>query len=356
MIYLVLLCALGLAAGFMLLVRVPLCPASGSAITPRNSVIIPARNEERNLPRLLNSLGRSGSVPGEVIVIDDASEDATASVGADYGAVVCKSRSLPAGWTGKTWACFQGVEIASGDVLVFLDADTWCEPGGFERMVNLHQTQTENVAVSILPFHVTCKPYEELSLFFNLLMAFAAGGFGLFGGGRLFGQCLIISRSLYESVGGHAAVRAHILENVELSSLVEAFGGRCVCIAGRGALSVRMFPEGYVQLWEGWMKAFASGAAATDTRVLFLAAYWLTALSTTFLLVLFSAGHLRIAGSILYGAFVLQLWWFARQIGTFRLLSCVLYPIPLFFFFFLFTGSFLRRTFKRQVTWRGRQL
>lgn len=356
MIYLVLLCALGLVAGFMLLLRVPLCPESHAPITSRSSVIIPARNEERNLPRLLNSLGTSGSVPGEVIVVDDASEDATAAVASAHGAMVSASRALPAGWTGKTWACFQGAEIATGEVLVFLDADTWCEADGFERVLHLYNREVKDVALSLLPFHMTRKPYEELSLFFNLLMAFGAGGFGWFGGGRLFGPCLVISRSLYELVGGHAAVRGHILENVELSPLLEAVGGRCVCLGGRGTLNVRMFSEGFHQLWDGWMKAFANGAAATDSRVLILAVYWLTALSTTFLLVLFAAGQTRIAAVMLYAAFVVQLWWFARQIGAFRLLTCVLYPISLFFFFALFAGSFFRRAFKRQVTWRGRQL
>jgi 4,4'-diaponeurosporenoate glycosyltransferase len=161
---------------------------------------------------------------------------------------------------------------------------------------------------------------------------------------------------LYESVGGHAAVRGHILENVELSRLVESAGGRCVCVGGRGTLNVGMFAEGFHQLWDGWMKAFVNGAAATDVRVLVLAVYWLSALSTTFMLVLVAAGQMRIAAAILYAAFVVQLWWFSRQIGAFRVLACILYPIPLFFFFILFTGSFLRRAFKRQVTWRGRQL
>jgi 4,4'-diaponeurosporenoate glycosyltransferase len=354
MIYLVLLCALGLAAGFMLLVRAPLCSAGAAAITPKCSVIIPARNEERNLPRLLNSL-RDAWLAHEIIVVDDASMDGTAAVAAAHGAAVHASSPLPAAWTGKTWACFQGAEMATGDVLVFLDADTWFEPGGFEKVMGFYAAEEGEVALSVLPSHMMRRPYESLSLFFNLLMAFGAGGFGFFGGQRLFGPSLVISRKLYEAIGGHAAVRRHILENVALSGLVEEAGARCVCIAGRGTLNVRMFPEGFHQLWEGWMKAFANGAAATDSRVLVLAVYWLTALSTTFLL-LFAAGPARVATVILYVAFALQTWWFARQLGNFRLAACLLYPIPLSFFFVLFTGSFLRRSFKRQVTWRGRQL
>ena len=94
--------------------------------------------------------------------------------------------------------------------IVFLDADTWFEPGGFETIISSYRKLPGEVALSILPFQVTQKPYEGLSLFFSLLVAFGAGGFGLFGSGRLFGQSLIISRSLYESSGGHAAFLNHI--------------------------------------------------------------------------------------------------------------------------------------------------
>lgn len=356
MIYLLLFCASGLVAGFLLLFRVPFVSAGPKTGLPSISVIIPARNEEHNLPRLLKSLKDSDEVQHEVIVIDDDSLDSTASVAAACGAKVHSSRNLPMGWTGKTWACFQGAEIANGDVFVFLDADTWFEPGGFETLVSSYKKLSGEVALSILPFQVTQKPYEELSLFFNLLVAFGAGGFGWLGGERLFGPSLIMSRSLYKAVGGHAAVRDHILENVELSGLVKAAGSRCVCAGGRSALNVRMFPAGVSQLWEGWMKAFADGASATDSRVLLAVIGWLSSLAATFLLLMFATGMVRTASAFIYAGFALQLWWFGRQLGTYHPIACILYPVPLLFFFSLFSGSFIRRMFKLQVTWRGRQL
>jgi 4,4'-diaponeurosporenoate glycosyltransferase len=356
MIYLLFFCASGLGAGFLLLFRVPCFRVKKNKGTPAISVIIPARNEEDNLPRLLSSLKGCDGMQHEVIVVDDASVDNTASVAAVYGARVCASRNLPAGWTGKTWACSQGAAIATGDIFVFLDADTWFEPGGFDTLVTSYRNLSGEVALSILPYQVTREPYEELSLFFNLLVAFGAGGFGLLGGERLFGQSLFISRTLYDLAGGHAAVRNHILENVELSGLVKARGGRCVCAGGRGALNVRMFPEGFSQLWEGWIKAFANGASATELRVLVLVICWLSSLAATFLLLAFASEIVRISSAFIYAGFVLQLWWFARQIGTYHPACCILYPVPLLFFFGLFSASSLRRIFRLQVTWRGRQL
>jgi 4,4'-diaponeurosporenoate glycosyltransferase len=356
-IVLFVLCALGLPAGLLLLVRVPLCSPAGAAQAAGVSVVIPARNEEHNLPPLLSSLLAARPGPNEVIVVDDHSADGTAAVATAHGTRVLAARPLPAGWTGKTWSCAQGAEAARADLLLFLDADTWLAPGGFERLTATFAALGPGpVALSVLPYHVMHRTYEELSLFFNLLMAFGAGGFGLLGRGRLFGQSLLIPRTLYAASGGHAAVRRQILENVALSRRVEAAGGRCVCRGGRGVLQVRMFPEGFSQLCEGWTKAFADGAAASDERVLGMAIFWLSALCATFLLVLMASGPLRVAASALYLCFAMQVAWCARQIGAFRLLTCALYPIPLLFFFALFTRSALRRSLGQKVTWRGRQL
>ena len=323
----------------------------------RLSIIIPARNEERNLPRLLASLRNNGSDAHEVIVVDDGSTDATAAVAVAGGASVLTARALPPGWTGKTWACTQGAEKATGDLLLFLDADTWFASHGVGRLVSAWERNSEQrVALSLLPFHVTHDPYEELSLFFNLLMAFGAGGFGVLGKPKLFGQCLLISRELYKASGGHAAVRGRILENFAMADRIEAVDGRCVCLGGRGVLQLRMFPEGLGQLCESWKKAFADGAAASDSAVLALAVAWLTALCTVFLLLCFTASPMRELAAALYLLAVVQVFWSARQVGAFRWSTALLYPIPLLFFFGLFANSLLSRILRRQVSWRGRQI
>ncbi len=357
MIPLAIICVLGLPAGFLLLMRVPLCSADGEAPSATVSVVIPARNEEGTLPALLDSLHAAGSGPREVIVVDDHSTDATAQVAKAHGARVVSALPLPIGWTGKSWACAQGAAAATADLLLFLDADTWFAPSGFEKLIATYAAQgSGSVALSLLPYHVTRKPYEELSLFFNLLMAFGAGGFGSLGRGRLFGQSLLLSRALYTASGGHEAVRRHILENLSMTRSIEAARGCCLCLGGRSVLNMRMYPEGFAQLCEGWTKAFAAGAAASDALVLGVTVYWLTALCTAFSWLLLASGPWRMVGAALYACFALQVAWLVRQIGAYRWLSCALYPVPLIFFFALFTRSLLRRAFKRQVTWRGRQV
>lgn len=354
---LVLLGALTLVAGALLLRPIPLCPHSVETSAAQLSIIIPARNEEHNLPRLLNSIQKCACDVREVIVIDDGSIDATAAVAAAAGATVHAARPLPPGWTGKTWACAQGAEIASGNLLLFLDADTWFAPHGLDRLLAAwDQRSGRRVALSLLPFHITRAPYEELSLFFNLLMAFGAGGFGLLGKPKLFGQSLLISRPLYDACGGHGAVRGRILENFAMADRIDAVEGECICFGGRGVLQLRMFPEGLAQLCESWKKAFADGAAASDGRVLALSIAWLSTLCALFLMLCLTPGPLRAVAAAAYLLAAAQVFWSARQIGAFRWSTALFYPIPLIFFFVLFAGSLLSRTLRRQVTWKGRRM
>jgi glycosyltransferase involved in cell wall biosynthesis len=85
------------------------------------SVVIPARDEEKNLPTLLRSLGRPKAGFCEWIVVDDGSQDRTAQIAQEHGATVIRALPLPKGWTGKAWACHQGALASQGKVLLFLD-------------------------------------------------------------------------------------------------------------------------------------------------------------------------------------------------------------------------------------------
>jgi cellulose synthase/poly-beta-1,6-N-acetylglucosamine synthase-like glycosyltransferase len=89
-----------------------------NASRPKVSIIIPARNEETNVPILLKSLQGQIKAGDEILVVDDHSEDNTAAVAKKSGATVIKSKEMPKGWTGKTWACHQGAQAALGDILI----------------------------------------------------------------------------------------------------------------------------------------------------------------------------------------------------------------------------------------------
>jgi 4,4'-diaponeurosporenoate glycosyltransferase len=357
MMALALLCALGLPAGFLLIRGVPLCPPTHSHLTIGLSIVIPARNEEQNLPRLLASIAASATRPVEVIVVDDASTDNTASVAQSLGAKVLASAPPPTGWTGKSWACHQGARQAIGDLLLFLDADTHFVPGGLDRVVACWVREfDQGLVVSLLPYHAMTAAYEQFSLVFNLLMAAGAGGFGGIAEPRLFGQSLLIAKETYRAAGGHAAVRGVVLENLRFADVLRSSGARILCFGGRGTLHMRMFPEGFEQMSESWAKAFMQGAGDAGAAVLVCAIIWIAALWSTTLLLIAHGNNGRPAIAVVYVLLGLQLAWIGSKLGSYSVITCLLYPVPLGYYCLVFGKSAARRALHRKATWRGREV
>lgn len=353
-----LLGALGLPAGYLLLRKVPTCPPAEGASHASLSIIIPARNEERNLLRILESISQADARPTQVLVVDDGSSDDTAAVAESLGACVLTSTAKPCGWTGKSWACYQGAQHASGDLLLFLDADTYFVPGGLDRMQSCWwRARDARLVLSILPYHAMHASYEQLSLVFNLLMAAGAGGFGPLGAPQLFGQSLLIARSLYFEAGGHAAVPGAVLENLRWTGKLRAGGARIQCFGGRGTLHMRMFPEGFRQMSESWAKAFTQGAVDSPPLVLLTSIVWISALWSTIVLLGLQHGTFMPAGLlIVYVLFAVQIAWMSRSVGSYGWLSSLLFPVPLAYFCAVFARATARRVLGRKSNWRGREV
>lgn len=331
------------ALGFLLLPRLRNCGGVGGRTSADDlSIIIPARNEEHNLPVLLASLAANAVRPREIIVVDDGSSDRTAEIAGKSGAGVLASKPLPDGWRGKTWACHQGAEAATGGLLCFLDADTSFDPGGLARVLASY----EGGAFSVGPWHAVRKPYENLSMFFNLNMVAGTVPDGL------FGQMLMVERDHYQLVGGHEAVRGKILENFELAAHFRDAGVPVRSVAGYGVFSFRMYPDGLGSLVEGWTKGFASGAGRTPRGVLGIIILWMIGLMLAPIALAASGMEPWWLG--VYLACVAQVAWLTRQVGGFHWHAALFYPVPLMFFFALFARSAMRSG--KHVTWKGRQI
>ncbi len=324
--------------GWRLLRRASVCNAVTQDARPV-SVIIPARNEEHNLPMLLRSINAQAVRPLEVIVVDDGSTDQTADVARQLGATVITSQRLPDGWRGKTWACHQGAQAARGELLLFLDADAWFEPDGLGRILASY----DGGALSVGPYHAVRQPYEQLSAFFNLVMTASTVP------GGLFGQILLVDRDSYRHVGGHETVKGRTLENFFLASLFREAGIPVRSVTGKGAFAFRMYPNGLRELVEGWTKGFASGAGQTPKPVLLLIVAWMCGL-----MIAVSLLPVTQWASVVYVLFAGQVALLLRRVGAFRWYTAAVYPVPLLFFFAIFTRSALRSG--KQVTWKGRAI
>ncbi len=328
---------------------------------PRISLIIPARNEAANLDKLLPALGRQAFPPHEVIVVDDQSDDATAEVARGHGARVLAGRPLPDGWFGKPWACRQGADAASGDWFLFLDADLEPAPDALTRLAAL--TRGEPAVFSVCPHHRVPTATEQLSMFFNLLMVAGIGAFTWKGdaarGIGLFGQTLLVSRRHYDQVGGHDTVRRTVLENFKLSREFDRLGIPRRCFLGGRALAMRMFPGGHDELVAGWSKGFSAGAGLSSRLALALSSAWLGGLMLVTMPIVAGLllGVLPPALALLgYLGAVVQLAILVPRVGSFSLGSVLLFPVPLFFYQFIFARSIVRKRRGGGFHWKGRDV
>ena len=242
------------------------------------TVIIPARNEEANLPHLLGDIAAQTLQPKEVICVDDESSDNTAWVAAAHSAKVISITEKPAGWTGKAYACQTGAEKAKGELLLFLDADVRLAPSAFRSFVSAFFTC--GCTLSVQPYHSTQCWFEQLSLFFNYIVA-ASLASPLPVGPKtrgLFGPVIFISKEDYRACGGHAGVRGKVLEDIGLGRALNAKGIAYECFLGGKEITFRMYAEGPRSLVEGWTKNFASGAFSSTPLFIVAIFLWMASM------------------------------------------------------------------------------
>ncbi len=327
------------------------------------AVVIPVRNEERNIVALLRDIERASQMGfgrPRVIVVDDGSTDRTVEEAKQFEFVeVIQAPPPPPGWTGKAWACHLGaIEAEGASSLVFVDADVRVAPYGLANLLNA--LSSVGGLVSIHPGHEVVNPYEQLSLYMELLAWMGSdAGRGPCRSWGAFGQVLATRANDYRKVGGHERVKDSIIEDVALARRYRECGLPVSVFSGAEDFRMRMYPGGIGQLWEGWTKNLASGAAATPPLRLAAAAVWLGgALSVAIDLARArraNRGAVILAG-FLYAAYALQTRHMARQLGTYWPLTCWLFPIPMTFALAVFAWSTWKTFVLRSVTWRGRRL
>lgn len=231
----------------------------------RVSVLIPARNEEANLPDCLASVLRQGEIVSEILVYDDHSTDGTADVIRRLAAKDARIRAVPAtpllsGWCGKNFACAQLANAATGEWFLFLDADARLVDEVVARMLTEMITRKltflscwprlemlsfwERALMPLLNFVVFSIFPAPLSLWFNRPSLALAHG-----------ACLLFERSAYERLGGHSAVRDQIFEDTRLAQLWRASGERGLCLDGQDVVRVRMYGS-FGEIWQGFQKNF----------------------------------------------------------------------------------------------------
>ncbi len=346
---------LGWLAGWVVMGLAPRRIPSGYRHTKEKvSIIIPARNEAQRLPSLLESL-KPLPADWEVIVADDHSSDDTIAVSRSLGAKVIVTPPLPSGWQGKAWACWHGAQNATGEWLVFLDADLIISPTQIMQLLNhLYKGPSlyQKEAATVQPWHHVRSFPEQFSAWFNVMVWLGTSSLSSPRKGG-FGPSLIVAKDAYFLVGGHQSVASCILENHQLTRLLSSQSVKVHNFLGDQNWQFRMHHHQFRSVIRGWGKHFIAGARSAPIARLLLTILWITGFCAE-LFGLFFHVHDELTTLLLLLGFVFQVALAFRKVGSFRWYTIIISPIMLMFFFAVFLWSLLFR--RRAQVWKDRNL
>lgn len=232
---------------------------------PKVSVLVPARNEEKNIRRCIQSLLAQDYPAFEVFVLDDQSSDSTLAILEQMARTqprlkVLVGSSPPAGRLGKNWACVQLAQEAQGDLLFFTDADTF------------HQPQTLRASVTALIGEqadmLTGFPHQELGTWGErLLVPFFSWAFLCFTPlwlayrlrfpalSNAVGQMILFRRDAYQAIGGHERVVSVIVDDLMLARRIKGAGLRWRVMRLADLITCRMYRSSR-ETYDGFVKNF----------------------------------------------------------------------------------------------------
>lgn len=308
------------------------------------SIIIPCRDEEENLQILLPSLLALKGVQTEIIIVDDASSDRTLEIAKGFDQVrVLSAPEKPPGWVGKSWACWQGSMAASGEYLLFTDADTYHRPDSLQRALSF-ALHTNADLVSAPPFHRAKLRFENLLGLFYILPLIATAYQSQPKTTRLFaiGQYFLVKRSAYETCDGHKAIRSDLVDDL---ALAQHFLDR--------NHSYRVYPRAdlfEVQMYQSW-RSFCLGwkrILRLGSRRTSITAFIETLLVINLFATMYTHPNIVSFIALIFLA-VTQ-----RHHGAFAVWGVLLAPFNILLFIILSVLGALESLSRRKVVWRGR--
>lgn len=327
------------------------------------SIIIPARDEAKRLPKLLKSIAQQ-SIKVEVIVMDDGSKDNTVEVANEFGACVYRvgENTDNKRWYGKSYACYEGVKHATSKTIIFIDADVvLMNEHVLEAIMQTYAQQSYRGLLSVQPYHIVQRPYEQASALFNLMTVVGMNQSSTLANSQTqslaFGPVTVMNQTDYALTEGHKSAQTHIIEGFALGQAFQQHHLPVTAYEGQGHIGFRMYEEGPKSLVEGWTKHLAVGASATQGHIMAMIIIWMIGTMTSNLalilgLVVKSLSFKRICVS--YGIYTIQFVKLHKRVGSFSLLFLILNPLLFWIFILIFMNSYRHIYFTKTVKWKGR--
>jgi chlorobactene glucosyltransferase len=243
-------------------------------VFPRVAILVPARNEEKNIASCIRSLLAQDYPSFEVVALDDQSSDATGAILEQIARTnpqlqVLRGSPPPEGYVGKNWACVQLAQQAQADLLLFTDADTLHRPDALRTIVTALIGEKADL--------LTGFPHQEVSSWGErLLVPFFSWAFLCFNPillaykfrlpwlSNAVGQMMLFRREAYQVIGGHAQVSSSITEDLVLARRIKAAGLRWRVLHITDLISCHMY-GGSREAFDGFSKNLF---AAFDFRFL----------------------------------------------------------------------------------------
>ena len=338
------------------------------AAWPRISVLVPARNEESNIGRCVKCLLAQDYPDYQLIVLDDNSTDGTLAILQEFASKdsrlkVMQGRPLPEGWLGKQWACQQLSEAADGELLAFLDADTIPEPDMLRCTAAAMQAE-KAALLSVLPHQIVVSWAEKLSIpafYLGLLFGVPIRLTRLLKNPLVFaclGQFLVFEREAYWAVGGYAAVRQNVVDDLAIGRRVNAMGLRYCLLDGDHRISCRMYTN-FDQLWHGLTKStfatFNYNPAFIILSFLMMLVIFLGPLALLISAIFISLPLKVIVMAAIAVVLTLLLWFLSIIRFHFPLYILLTYPASVVFMAIIGMASMVL-TLQGKATWKDRQV
>lgn len=326
---------------------------------PLVSLLIPVRNEANQVNETLRWVSQLNYPRLEVLFLDDNSTDNTRQIlGAALEqlpfARLLDGAPLPQGWLGKNFSCHQLSRAASGDLLLFVDADVTLREDAVTALVTL-KLRSGTAAITVFP-RQECRtlgeqvvvPLMDL-LLFTLLPIITVRRFRSPRLVAATGQCFLFDQSTYHAIGGHAAVQNEILEDMALARNLKSHGYPLLIAWGDGAISCRM----YTSLSESIQGFEKNLFASLGGRVLPFCGAVLVLLWINLAPLVLLAFDLRALVPIILLAAIRLLHGLIFGYGGALMLAL---HLPSWVMFGRIAVGSLVKTKKRRLTWRGRNL
>ncbi|MBW7904960.1 MAG: glycosyltransferase family 2 protein [Phycisphaerae bacterium] len=337
---------------------------------PSVTVVIPAKDEEPNIGPCAAAVLAQQGVDLRLVIVNDRSADRTGEIAEALAAREARVRAiqnaeLPAGWLGKSHACWIGAQRAASDWLLFVDADVRLTPTAVRSAIEHAQRHGLDV-FSIWPRDASAGFWERLLvplcgamivIWYGQVATRARPGRPAFANG----QFLLVRRAAYDAIRGHAAVRDALIEDIPLATIAAGAGLGVGSALGSDLAAVRMY-RGLAQVWRGWRRIYVGVLAPGQMAGCVL---WLLVGSLAPFIVLPVALHawlsnpsspwpwLWTAGSAAHLVALLSV-----SVRFFGLARCrraylLLYPLSVIGVLLILADALLARSRRLPVTWRG---